>query len=106
MSELEAAAERNLIGDPLDHGWIPHRPETWTHKYASLKSPLTMKHFTGKWKDGLPLMNEVPLESGHRVRIVMVSRFGDVGITEKLDSDIGYGARVSLGELCNFGDKP
>ena len=43
---------------------------------------------------------------GKRVRLVMASRFGDVGITRKLDAERGYDARVNLSELSDFGDKP
>lgn len=41
-----------------------------------------------------------------RVRVVMASRFGDVGISPDLDRDYGYEARVPLEELTNFGDAP
>lgn len=90
---------------PQDFGWRPHKPETWTYHYADLKEPLTMKHFLG-WERGEAKMQKVPLAAGHRVRIVMVSRFGDVGITEDLDSENGYGARVSIDSLCSFGVNP
>lgn len=36
------------------------------------------------------------------VRVVMISRFGDVGITSELDTDHGYSHRVSLEELTDF----
>lgn len=62
-----------------------------------------MKHYAGHWKDGEPVMNEVPCEAGQRVKIVMVSRFGDVGITEDLTAENGYGARVMLDDLCELG---
>ena len=41
-----------------------------------------------------------------RVRVVMASRFGDVGITDNLKADFGYQARVSVDQLSNFGDTP
>jgi hypothetical protein len=41
-----------------------------------------------------------------RVRLVMASRFGDVGITPRLKDRNGYTARVSLDELSDFSDKP
>lgn len=44
--------------------------------------------------------------SGSRVRVVMASRMGDVGITTVLTAEYGYEARVSVGELSNFGDSP
>lgn len=39
---------------------------------------------------------------GKRVRVVMASRFGDVGITEDLSADHGYSARVAVEDLTNF----
>jgi hypothetical protein len=41
---------------------------------------------------------------GKRVRVVMASRFGDVGITENLSAEHGYGDRVYLPELTDFAD--
>ena len=43
---------------------------------------------------------------GKRVRLVMASRFGDVGITEKLDATNGYQHRVCLDELSDFSEDP
>lgn len=43
---------------------------------------------------------------GQRVRVVMASRLGDVGITSDLTADIGYQKRVAVAELANFGDAP
>lgn len=41
-----------------------------------------------------------------RVRVVMASRFGDVGITENLKNDKGYSQRVYVEDLTNFSNKP
>jgi hypothetical protein len=41
---------------------------------------------------------------GERVKAVMASRFGDIGITKNLDAKTGYMARVMVGELTNFSD--
>lgn len=41
-----------------------------------------------------------------RVRIVMASRLGDVGVTTKLTRDVGYEARCSVERLRNFSDAP
>lgn len=49
-----------------------------------------------QWKDDQPKFNKVHCASGTRVKIVMVSRFGDVGITEDLNAENGYGCRVNL----------
>jgi hypothetical protein len=91
-----------LTGYPQDYGWEPHKPETWTYKFAHLKNPLTLLHYKHYSSAGEPQFDEVPCAAGQRVKIVMVSRFGDVGITDDLLADNGYGARVSLDALCNF----
>ena len=41
-----------------------------------------------------------------RVRVVMASRFGDVGITEMLNNAHGHAMRVYLPELTDFSDTP
>lgn len=43
---------------------------------------------------------------GKRVRLVMASRLGDVGITSKLDAEYGYQTRVSVADLADFGVEP
>lgn len=40
-----------------------------------------------------------------RVRLVMASRFGDVGITYDLKAERGYINRVAISSLSNFNDK-
>jgi hypothetical protein len=40
--------------------------------------------------------------SGKRVRVVMASRFGDVGITRNLTVEHGYDKRVAVASLSNF----
>ncbi len=39
---------------------------------------------------------------GKRVRLVMASRMGDVGITTNLDAESGYRWRVSVDDLSDF----
>lgn len=41
---------------------------------------------------------------GKRVRIVMASRLGDVGITENLQAEHGYSTRVAVEDLTDFAD--
>lgn len=43
---------------------------------------------------------------GARVRVVMASRLGDVGITTVLTATVGYSKRVAVEDLSNFGDTP
>jgi hypothetical protein len=101
MSQVNAGDSVEFTGHPLDLGWIPHTPETWTHRYASLKADTKMSYFRGHCHTR-PEYDEEILKAGTRVKIVMVSRLGDVGITGRLDTDNGYGARVALEALCGF----
>jgi len=41
-----------------------------------------------------PIMRPHPLSAGTRVKVVMVSRFGDCGITDRLWAETGYITRV------------
>lgn len=67
--------------------WIPHRRETWPFRYATLLKDID---WAGSYK------------AGQTVKIVMVSRFGDVGITGQLDAEYGYNARVPIDRMDEF----
>lgn len=41
-----------------------------------------------------------------RVRVTMASRFGDVGITWRLNQESGYEERIYLDRLTNFSENP
>jgi hypothetical protein len=43
---------------------------------------------------------------GKRVRVVMASRMGDLGVTSNLNKEHGYELRVFVEELSNFSNKP
>lgn len=43
---------------------------------------------------------------GKRVKIVMASRFGDVGITSDLEARNGYSLRLFLEQLSDFSEEP
>lgn len=43
---------------------------------------------------------------GDRVRVVMASRMGDVGITKNLGAEAGHSVRCAVDSLENFGDAP
>jgi predicted LPLAT superfamily acyltransferase len=43
--------------------------------------------------------------NGGRVRCVMASRLGDVGVTTNLATERGYSARVHIEQLTDFSDK-
>jgi hypothetical protein len=41
-----------------------------------------------------------------RVRVVMASRLGDLGVTRNLNAETGYERRVMICELSNFSETP
>lgn len=80
---------------PLFHPWIAHQRNTWPHVYMTTKVPLTLRIWNGHGKED----TLKPLPIGTRVKIVMVSRFGDVGLTDDLAAENGYHIRVLIEEL-------
>lgn len=80
----------------------PHKRNTWEFEYGELTEDTRMEYYRGYWDDSGPAMDEYDVPAGTTVRIVMVSRFGDVGITEKLDNATGYGKRIDIGKLVNL----
>jgi hypothetical protein len=88
--------------DCLEEGFVPHKRETWKYQFGELKEDTKVAYYQGYWKDGNPVMEVKTLPAGTTVRIVMASRFGDVGITEQLDKEFGYGARIDLDKLTNL----
>lgn len=80
---------------------------------ASAKYPTTDKAFNAEMEErlGCPMWRDpVPAlfadHAGRRVRVVMASRFGDVGITKNLDAEHGYDVRVAVEDLSNFAEAP
>lgn len=71
---------------PKDEKWVS--PELRPHIWREPKPKLFADH------------------DGKRVRVVMASRFGDVGITTDLAVEHGYSARVAVAALSNFSDQP
>lgn len=43
---------------------------------------------------------------GDRVRVVMASRMGDVGITKDFAAEHGYSVRCAVADLSGFSDQP
>ena len=66
-----------------------------THAYVTATEPLRMSHWNGKHP---PEQNMAysPINPGDILKIVAISRFGDFGLTTKLDADNGYGLRVDI----------
>ena len=87
----------------MDVGFIPHKHESWPHRYAELKIDTKIRWWNGHYrKKGVPEFTYEVLPAGSTVKIVMASRFGDVGITPRLDEEYGYQARVTLDDLTNL----
>lgn len=84
--------------------WIPHERETWPTRYGDLKEDVVFRHWNGYHAD--PEFTEETVPAGTTVKIVMVSRLGDVGITTDLESDRGYSARIFLDDLTNLRTTP
>ncbi len=84
-------------GKPVYHfpletfDWVPHYRETWPFRYMTAKVPIPYQDYRPQLGGGQPITREFPV--GTRVKIVMVSRFGDVGITDDLSKDHGYEVR-------------
>ena len=89
-----------------EYQWIPHKPETWPIRYGELQQDTKFSKYLGLWKDGEPAMKESIAKAGTTVKIVMASRFGDVGITDDLEATHGYKARVLLEQLDNLRGAP
>lgn len=59
-----------------------------------------------RWLDrGWPEPSLFAMYLGERVRVVMASRFGDVGISRNLDQPHGYFSRVGVDQLCDFSER-
>jgi len=80
----------------------PHKRETWDVEYGELTEDVRMSYYRGYWDGNEPAMDEYDVPAGTTVRIVMVSRFGDVGVTEKLQNTTGYGIRLDISKLTNL----
>lgn len=77
--------------------WIPHQPATWPWRVGTLKREVKFQIWHGHGAKPEFTYRMVP--AGTKVKIVMVSRFGDVGITDNLAAEYGYSARISLDDM-------
>jgi hypothetical protein len=82
--------------------WLPHRPETWPAYYGELPEDTVFYDFNQRTRE--TTKRTVP--AGTTVRIVMASRFGDVGITDDLSRERGYGSRLCPEQLSNLRKTP
>jgi hypothetical protein len=66
--------------------------------YAELARDVTMQHYLGFWRDGRAAVAEKLVPAGTTVRVLMVSRLYDLGVTDRLDDATGYGFRGTPGQ--------
>lgn len=81
----------------MSEQWVPHQPETWPWRIGRLKKSVIFQIWHGH--NATPQFTERKVAAGSTVKIVMVSRLGDVGITDDLTADHGYHARLPLKEI-------
>ena len=74
--------------------------------FAEVTKPTTLSFYQGYWDENEPVTVDHEIPAGTTVKVVMWSRFGDVGITDDLTADHGYGARVDPSELNNLRSIP
>ena len=66
-----------------------------TNAYVTTTIPLKMSHWNGKHPvEENTTYTEIP--AGSTLKIVMVSRFGDCGLTDDMTASHGYGLRVDF----------
>lgn len=65
-----------------------------THAYVTTTVPVTMHRWQGHGRDPEFIEDVVP--AGSTLKIVMISRFGDVGLTDDLKAENGYHTRVPI----------
>lgn len=94
---LVAGDDERTCSDQLLFPWVPHQRNTWPYRYMTAKEPVTLQIWQGHGKTPEYVERVVP--AGGTLKIVMVSRFGDVGLTDVLDSEFGYHTRVDRNKL-------
>ena len=95
---------REVHCGPLLHEWVPHERATWPWWYMTCRVPVTLSI----WNQRHPVeknTTEKILPVGTRVKIVMVSRFEDVGITDDLSVETGYSTRILIDDLGDMFDQ-
>lgn len=81
--------DKSIAKYPEFANYEPHNRETWTKRYGEVNKDINIDPG-----------NEI--KKGTTVKIIMVSRFGDVGITLKFDDDYGYRVRIPLWWIDNL----
>lgn len=100
---LNGMEPSQMMIDGWDKGqWIPHKRETWPAHYGDVREETVLK----VWDPKTRLTSDRVIPAGTTVRIVMASRFGDIGITDELCKEIGYHLRIRPEDLDNLRMNP
>ena len=85
---------------------IHNDPRPRPKLFATVAKPMRFSRWNGHGED--PEFTEYDVHIGTTVRIVMYSRFGDVGVTDDLNAEYGYHARVGPDSfyLVDWGEEP
>lgn len=68
-----------------------------THAYATITQPVILHKWNGSHYPSVEANTEkVQVPAGTTLKIVMVSRFGDCGLTDDLNAENGYNTRVDF----------
>ena len=71
-----------------------------THAYCEITEPLMLHKWDGKsWDDGTPVYTHCSVPAGATLKIVMISRLGDVGLTDDLAAKYDYHIRIPWDSL-------
>ena len=79
-----------------------------SHNYQLAGKIGTLKHdvIFHSWSPITRETTTYTVPKGTKVKIVMQSRFGDVGITTNLNTTFGYQARVDAIDTLDFNEEP
>jgi hypothetical protein len=77
----------------FDHLWSQKQKHRDTHAFVTTTKDLTLKKWNGKHPPE-ENMKACPVKAGSTLKVVMVSRLGDFGLTDDLTADYGYHLRL------------
>ncbi len=67
------------------------------HGYVTTTVPLPMDEWNGNHFPSVEANTKThTIPAGATLKVVMVSRFGDCGLSDDLDADYGYGLRIAF----------
>jgi hypothetical protein len=101
---LEIPADKTHIDDWIGYGAMTGTPDPVVWWFHIHRLPATLKFIA--MRVGNCPKAVFATHDGKRVRVVMASRLGDVGITDNLKADCGYSKRVFIDDLSELRTLP